>query len=268
MWYQWISLSLASVWKPHITSSDVLESSRPEIRPFFPRGAFSWSNHASDLNIGIVVANPPGTWCYRVSARTGWLGVSILCDWVREQVWFSASVSVWQHVQLFKEIFPWDTTVKVNSGAVSWHHKAELFCSMWWLRWLHPLSRECHILGCQEQILCRPPEPGFEGHARGPYRLPCLLMEWAGLYVMFWCLVRLSTGALSGGLYASPLEMAIQSAVAYSEAKDDGLLVSWQLMECVLVWAVSSCLAVENGFLLIMDKSFDFSVGGLNCIKC
>ena len=65
---------------------------------------------------------------------------------------------------------------------------------------------------------------------------------------MFWCLVRLSTGALSGGLYANPLEMAIQSAVACSEAKD-GLLVSWQLIECVLVWVVSSSLAVGEGFL-------------------
>ena len=43
---------------------------------------------------------------------------------------------------------------------------------------------------------------------------------------MFWWLVRFSTGALSWGLYASPLEMAIQSAVACSEAKDSGLLVS------------------------------------------
>ena len=55
--------------------------------------------------------------------------------------------------------------------------------------------------------------------------------------------------------------MAVQSAVACSEAKDGGLLVSWQLMECVLVWVVSSSLAVEDGFLFIMDKSFDFSVG-------
>ena len=78
---------------------------------------------------------------------------------------------------------------------------------------------------------------------------------------MFWCLVRLSTGALSGGLYAYPLEMAIQSAVACSEAKDDGLLMSWQLMECVLVCVVSFSLAVEGGFLFIMDKSFHFSVG-------
>ena len=78
---------------------------------------------------------------------------------------------------------------------------------------------------------------------------------------MFWCLVRLSTGALSRGLYANPLEMAIQSAVACSETKYDGLLVSRQLMECILLWVVSSSLALEDGFLFIRDKSFDFSVG-------
>ena len=78
---------------------------------------------------------------------------------------------------------------------------------------------------------------------------------------MFWCLVRLSTGAFGGGLYANPLEMAIKSAVACSEVKDDGLLVSCQLMKRVLVWVVSFSLAVEDGFLFIMDKSFDFSVG-------
>ena len=55
--------------------------------------------------------------------------------------------------------------------------------------------------------------------------------------------------------------MAIQSAVACSEVKDDGLLVSWQLMECVLVWVVSSSLAIGGGFLLVADKSSDFSVG-------
>ena len=55
--------------------------------------------------------------------------------------------------------------------------------------------------------------------------------------------------------------MAIQSAVACFEAKDVGLMVSWQLMECVLVWVVSSSLAVEDGFLFITNKTFDFSVG-------
>ena len=47
---------------------------------------------------------------------------------------------------------------------------------------------------------------------------------------MFWSLVRLSTGVLCGRLYANPPEMAIQSAVACSEEKDVGLLVSWQLI--------------------------------------
>ena len=37
-----------------------------------------------------------------------------------------------------------------------------------------------------------------------------------------------------------PLEMAIQSAVACPEVKDGGMLVSWQLMEWILVGAVSS----------------------------
>ena len=82
---------------------------------------------------------------------------------------------------------------------------------MWWLHWLDPFTRECHILGCQEQILCRPPELGFERYTSGSYLLPCLVVEWAGLQVMFWCLVCFSTGALS--LYADPLEMVIQSAV-------------------------------------------------------
>ena len=123
------------------------------------------------------------------------------------------------------------------------------------------LSHKCRLLGCQEQIFCRPPELGFEGHTSGPYLLPCLVVEWAGLQLMWWCLVRFSTWALSWGLYSNPLEMAIQSAVACYEVKDGGLFVSWHLIECVLVWVVSSSLAVGDGFLFIADRSFDFSVG-------
>ena len=54
--------------------------------------------------------------------------------------------------------------------------------------------------------------------------------------------------------------MALQSAVACSEAKDGGLLVSWQLMKRVLVWVVPYSLSVENGFLLVTDNRFGFSV--------
>ena len=41
-------------------------------------GIFSGSSHASDLNIGTLVATLPGAWHYRVSAGTGRPGVSIL----------------------------------------------------------------------------------------------------------------------------------------------------------------------------------------------
>ena len=36
------------------------------------------SSHTSDLKIGAPVATLPGAWHYRVSAGTGWPGVSIL----------------------------------------------------------------------------------------------------------------------------------------------------------------------------------------------
>ena len=41
-------------------------------------GIFSGLSHTSDLKIGTPVATLPGAWCYRVSAGTGWPGVSIL----------------------------------------------------------------------------------------------------------------------------------------------------------------------------------------------
>ena len=42
------------------------------------RGDFSRSSHTSDLRIGTPVATLPGAWHYRVSAGTGWPGVSRL----------------------------------------------------------------------------------------------------------------------------------------------------------------------------------------------
>ena len=41
-------------------------------------GIFSGSSHTSDSKIGTPVATLPGAWRYRVSAGTGWPGVSIL----------------------------------------------------------------------------------------------------------------------------------------------------------------------------------------------
>ena len=42
------------------------------------RRDFSGPSHTSDLKIGTPVATLPGVWHYRVSAGTGWPGISIL----------------------------------------------------------------------------------------------------------------------------------------------------------------------------------------------
>ena len=42
------------------------------------RGDFSGSSHTSDFKIGTPVATLPGACRYRVSAGTGWPGVTIL----------------------------------------------------------------------------------------------------------------------------------------------------------------------------------------------
>ena len=41
-------------------------------------GIFPGSSHTSDLIIGTTMATLPGAWCYRVIARAGLPGVSIL----------------------------------------------------------------------------------------------------------------------------------------------------------------------------------------------
>ena len=71
------------------------------------RWDFSGSSHTTDLKIGTPVATLPGAWHYRVSAGTGWPGVSIL--WLGEvECWFCnfyLSVAARKIVQ----IRPWDT---------------------------------------------------------------------------------------------------------------------------------------------------------------
>ena len=55
----------------------------PGFESRLPRGGggggrgVSASSHTSDLKIGTQVAVLLGAWCYRVSAGTGWPGVSI-----------------------------------------------------------------------------------------------------------------------------------------------------------------------------------------------
>ena len=56
-----------------------LASGRPEFKSCFHHGSFSRSSHTSNLKIGTPVVILPSACHYRVSAGTGWLGVSIVC---------------------------------------------------------------------------------------------------------------------------------------------------------------------------------------------
>ena len=79
--------------------SDKVSASRARDRSSIPAlsvGLFLGSCHISDLNIHTPEATLPGAWCYRVSARTGWLGVSTVFD--------LQLLSLWQHVHLFEQI--------------------------------------------------------------------------------------------------------------------------------------------------------------------
>ena len=72
------TVSLAQ-WLRHPSSSRAAD---PRFDSGLRRGNFSRSSHTSDLKIGTPVASLPGAWRYRVSAGTGWPGVSIL--WLGE----------------------------------------------------------------------------------------------------------------------------------------------------------------------------------------
>ena len=70
--HQLVTASLA-LWLRHLPRERKVKGTKPACV-----GIFSWSSHTSDLEIGTPVATLPGTWCYRVSAGTGWPNVSIL----------------------------------------------------------------------------------------------------------------------------------------------------------------------------------------------
>ena len=69
-----------------------------------------------------------------------------------------------------------------SQGVVSHRSRGLLLRSMWWLRWLDPLSPvSAAYLGVRNKSSADPQSLVFEGHTSGPYLLPCLAVEWAGL---------------------------------------------------------------------------------------
>ena len=151
---------------------------------------------------------------------------------------------------------PLSMTLQSCSGGNSEVPILRLLCLMWWLRWLHPLSRECRLLGCQEQILCRPPRTWFWGTHKWAISAALLsgrVSRTAGYLLVFGRLLHRGI-ELRSLCQSSSESYSVCSSLLWGER-------SWQVMQCVLVWVVFSSLAVEDGFLFITNKSFGFSVG-------
>ena len=95
----------------------------------------------------------------------------------------------------FHDLFPYCNYVTGLVGIRNkqtlqlWFLHSSSFCLVWWLHWLDPLSHECCVLGCQEQILFRPPELGFEGHTMGHI---CCLAWWSASPQGHWAEVFMS----------------------------------------------------------------------------
>ena len=75
--YPFLNTASLALWLRRPLRERKIPSSNPACAEIFPG-----SSHTIDLNIGTPVATLSGAWRYRVSAGTGWPGVSIL--WLGE----------------------------------------------------------------------------------------------------------------------------------------------------------------------------------------
>ena len=107
VWVQFLGLLLVCIGSHHLVGLVIKESaSRAEDpgfesclrRGFFRVESYQWLKNwlssgypARHLALGLV--SP----------------VSVYCDWARWKVWSATSISVWRHVQLSEQIYPWDT---------------------------------------------------------------------------------------------------------------------------------------------------------------
>ena len=83
----------------------------------------------------------------QVSAGTGWSDDSIL--WLGEIVWSETSIPVWQHVNLSKQIGPWDTLACCWNGRkpTNQQHRKQMGLYHWKTRrWI------THVFLCQKAL--------------------------------------------------------------------------------------------------------------------
>ena len=105
----WLGPNLHFQRSHHLVGLVVKASASRVAEPGFDsrlrRGDFSGSSHTSDLKNDTPVATLPGAWRYRVSAATGWPGVSILWQGEVESLICNFSLSVAARTLAWADLF-------------------------------------------------------------------------------------------------------------------------------------------------------------------
>ena len=97
------------------------------------QGLKFWPSHTQDWQIGILVANQPDP--LRPCTKESALGlvdmVSVFCVWIRELVWSSTSVSVWQPIKLLKQLCLWYTLCSLPGHFITKKQTINQIQSQW-----------------------------------------------------------------------------------------------------------------------------------------
>ena len=162
-----------------------------------------------------------GVWRYRVSAGTGWHGVSI--PWLGEIMWFVTSISVWQHVNLSEQIRPWDTLACCWDVKQPIHNK-HLSFALWSLSPTSPTPSTLISLSLCSLCFClpsSPPPPPFFSVALPPClclsdcRSLCMTVcfpDSLSSYILFFLFCCLSHFSWASSPISSPFVFFFHSA--------------------------------------------------------
>ena len=112
--------------------------------------------------------------------------------------------------------------------------------------------------GCQAEVVCGPPELGFEVRPNGPVILPLVVKEWAGLEHVLWRLMIVSTMTAFKVCLADPLEAGSKTTEPCPQAEYFRLLFYVKLTQNIL-----PSLVVNSDNTVSNDKRAHFTMSSI-----
>ena len=119
-------------------------------------------------------------------------------------------------------------------------------------------SCQCCEIGCQAQVISWTPHLGLKWCCAGPDWLSLLVED--RLQQVFWGLDHFSAGAQGWRCDAYPFQMAVEPAVACSQAEDGWLFQANELVDDALIAIVSCSFVGQGGLPFVLDQRFGFLV--------